>query len=1023
MSVLAYEQEYQQVLQELSSVQVEDAQVNALRFGNDARSRNKHFQQYWVSMYLRYLSVARRLNVLMENELQPQKLHDLRTMLNSCIGRMLEAKEAVVKNCGDYLALDDLLLDMKLRPEQITVPVPRYILEDRGDELTRRRQYIRSLQAHYMDTEPDAPVSQALQQPRARSDPSKALPLSVSAKPAANEAGGAAAGDAVPEESEEPLPFDEAVRLIQACERGRQARQRIAFQMLLYKQQQYAAIHGKEFNTVTGKDKAATLVQKVVLGYLERKRAAERYKKEKAFLGMTANADTFNDDERLAAELRAQDRHSRQLMNQSELRQKTVELESRIKTKEGPKTMEVMLDEVLMRMAYARMESKDTNGAMVELPSAEEGGSLKFLGRMPQPAAAAASPSAPSGKQTKSSPRGKKASKGGGGADGAAAADGGGDAGGGGGAAAGAAGPRSASASSARRKSSRGGKEDESLAPAMPPSAFWSPMQEGAERYESIWRPMFEHKYGEGGDLDRKADEDELREQLLSGPRGIMSELRSTVDQLIWMEAANLKAKLQAEADAKKKGKKGKRKAKREPKVKKPKLKDPTKGVDLEASMNAAIHENKLQLPPKGVVLHHFIGDENLLASPLDKALRTQAPDEDVRKKWLKILRNWNEDVEKAMGMPQAEMEALFEAYAKQTSWLREPSAAEIRRAVTEYAVLPLGSQVIHDLAPCSKALLFYGLHGTGKTMMSYALCNEAGANFFNLSPANFPTTKGLAKTIQLLFYVARMKGPSVIYIDGIEKIFPGKKIKGLPGPPNAGGKKKAKKKKDPLLARGKKMKKELLKGLSSILPHERVLLVACSAEPWLLDANAAALHFPHAVYFPLPNYATRLALLRHFTRRCLSGASSAETEDSGNGNGNGNKITSAAAVGLSIATALEVPGDMCADGYQQLAVLTEGFTTEQLRFLVERSLAGGKVQRAMQHALEPNDFLHVLAAMRAPAEWERQLMDYFQNQLPFHMRRANAIEDFKETEEELKKRGRNNGNKKPKAKSGAASA
>lgn len=993
MSLLAYEQEYQQVLCELGELRAEDAHITGLRFSDDARSRHKHFMQHWVIIYVRHLRLARRLSVLMDGELQPQRLGDLRTMLNSCIGRMLEAKEAVVLNCGDYLALDDLLLDFKVAPEEAVVPIPSYILEDRADELTERRNYVASLQAHYADTEPDAPVSLAMRQPTVRADPTKALP------PIATAAASTAPAAPVPlpgteaVEAERTLPFEEAIRLLQSCERGRQARQRVTFQLLMHRQQQYSLAHSKEFSLVTGKDKAAGIVQTIVLGYLERKRAAQRYVAEKEFLGLAPHASTFNEGERLAAELRAEDRKARQRMNVAELRQKTVELESSIKAKEGPKTLEVMLDEVLMRMAYARMESKDGPTTIMELPSAAEGGSLKLLGRT----STGAAPATIKPQRRSTSIKSAAGDDGAAGPDGAATTSGGGRGG------------------SARRKSARGGKEDESLAPALPLSAFWGPLQEGQARYQDVWKRKFEQSYMAGGDLDQRADEQELRAELLKGPRGIMSELRATVDQLIMAEVTNLKARLQAEVDAKKK-KKGGRKAKREPKVKKPKLKDPTKGVDLDTSLNTAVFENKLQLPPQGVRLCNFVGEDGIAAGPVDKALRAQAPDEEIRKKWLKILRSWNDNVGAAMGMSQADFEKLFEAYGKQSSWLKEPSAADIRRAVAEYCVLPLGSQVIHDLAPNIKGLLLYGLRGTGKTMLAHALCNESGANFFNLSPANFPTTKGIPKLVQLVFYVARMKSPSVIYIDDIEKIFPGKKIKGLPGPPPVPGQKGKRgtkgKKKDPLLARGKKLKKELLKCMGSIMPHERVMLVACSTEPWTIDPKAVATQFQRAVYCPAPDYASRLSLLRNFVRRVLA-------SDEEEGADPAAAAAAVAATALSTATTVVVPGDMAVDGYGQLAMLTDGFTAGHLKFLVERSLPAGKVVRAQQYEpLTARDFLHVLAAMKAPGPWEGQLIGYFQAQLPVQMRRANPVEDFKESEEELKKRKSTAGPKKPKARS-----
>lgn len=44
----------------------------------------------------------------------------------------------------------------------------------------------------------------------------------------------------------------------------------------------------------------------------------------------------------------------------------------------------------------------------------------------------------------------------------------------------------------------------------------------------------------------------------------------------------------------------------------------------------------------------------------------------------------------------------------------------QIRQAVTEFAILPLGSQVVHSRLPHIKSLLLYGAPHTGKTMLAH---------------------------------------------------------------------------------------------------------------------------------------------------------------------------------------------------------------------------------------------------------------------------------------------------------------
>ena len=81
---------------------------------------------------------------------------------------------------------------------------------------------------------------------------------------------------------------------------------------------------------------------------------------------------------------------------------------------------------------------------------------------------------------------------------------------------------------------------------------------------------------------------------------------------------------------------------------------------------------------------------------------------------------------------------------------LLDPSLGQIRGAVTEFCVLPLGSQAVWDHSPLKSVVkgadrvnkpatptLLCGSPGTGKKMLVHAICNETGANLFNLTPSN----------------------------------------------------------------------------------------------------------------------------------------------------------------------------------------------------------------------------------------------------------------------------------------------
>ena len=72
---------------------------------------------------------------------------------------------------------------------------------------------------------------------------------------------------------------------------------------------------------------------------------------------------------------------------------------------------------------------------------------------------------------------------------------------------------------------------------------------------------------------------------------------------------------------------------------------------------------------------------------------------------------------------------AHFNAAALERSGVPpDASMAHVRQALTEYAVLPLGSAHVHErLEPHIKAVLLYGQHETGKKLLAHAVANTTG--------------------------------------------------------------------------------------------------------------------------------------------------------------------------------------------------------------------------------------------------------------------------------------------------------
>uniref|UniRef100_A0A8C4YAK9 IQ motif containing with AAA domain 1 like n=1 Tax=Gopherus evgoodei TaxID=1825980 RepID=A0A8C4YAK9_9SAUR len=179
------------------------------------------------------------------------------------------------------------------------------------------------------------------------------------------------------------------------------------------------------------------------------------------------------------------------------------------------------------------------------------------------------------------------------------------------------------------------------------------------------------------------------------------------------------------------------------------------------------------------------------------------------------------------------------------------PSVMDIRQNIALYAILRLGSPTLHEMAPLVKSVLLAGPAGTGKKMLVHAVCTETGANLFDLSPDNlvgkYPGKAGLSMLMHVVFKVARLMQPSVIWIGNAEKIF----YKKVP---------KEEKQADP-----KRLKRGLPKALKLLKPEDRVLLIGTSDKPYAADVKTLCKAYERILLLPRPDYASR-----YVTWQCL---------------------------------------------------------------------------------------------------------------------------------------------------------
>ena len=147
--------------------------------------------QIYATLYIRYLQIFRALEESYDMTVHPQKRMDIKKTLEAVMGRVLEVKETliVLKKGVNFVNLDDVLVDLKLTPDVLEVPVPKFFIEDQANLLDEREKYL------------DVLLKEA----------------GIAPKPAAG------AGPA------DTMTLESAIRVCQLNERGRQGRQRAKF--------------------------------------------------------------------------------------------------------------------------------------------------------------------------------------------------------------------------------------------------------------------------------------------------------------------------------------------------------------------------------------------------------------------------------------------------------------------------------------------------------------------------------------------------------------------------------------------------------------------------------------------------------------------------------------------------------------------------------------------------------------------------------------------------------------------------
>ncbi|XP_060255145.1 dynein regulatory complex protein 11 isoform X4 [Ovis aries] len=297
--------------------------------------------QMLATFYIKYVQIFRNLENVYDQIVHPQKRILIRKILDAVMGRILELKNEMVElELTEFHYFDDILQDLKLAPQQLDIPIPRYFLKEKLEVIKGREKILSQILAE--------------------------SGLGVSAK----------------KYQVKPIPLEEAVKLIQIAERARQGRLRAMFMKQIYLQEYRAKQARLLGDKVADVSAAALRIQKVWRGFHQCKRTEREREKEMIFLGMNP-PPLFNE---VSAAMIQADRLSHlrnkvQIKHEEEYRDALVTIKDDLKLTEGPDIKENLQDQI----RHWFIECRNLTGTFPDYPNEEEGGSaLIFSNKTPQ---------------------------------------------------------------------------------------------------------------------------------------------------------------------------------------------------------------------------------------------------------------------------------------------------------------------------------------------------------------------------------------------------------------------------------------------------------------------------------------------------------------------------------------------------------------------------------------------------------------------------------------------------------------
>ncbi|XP_034862688.1 dynein regulatory complex protein 11 isoform X2 [Mirounga leonina] len=336
MSNAMYNKMWHQTQEALNSLLDKESQ-NTM----ESQSNQVFIFQMLATFYIKYVQIFRNLEDVYDQIVHPQKRILIRKILDGVMGRVLELKNEMVElELTEFHYFDDILQDLKLAPQQLDIPIPKYFLKEKLEVIKGREKILAQILAN--------------------------------------------TGLDIPEKkyTVKGIPLEEAVKLIQIAERARQGRLRAMFMKQIFLQE-YRAKQAKILGEKVADVGAAALqIQKVWRGFHQSKKTEKQREEEMIFLGMKP-PPLYNEVSAtvIQAEKVSSLRNEVQIKHEENYKEALVTIKDDLKLIEGPDIKENLQDQI----RHWFIECRNLTGTFPEYPNVEEGGSaIIFSNKTPQ---------------------------------------------------------------------------------------------------------------------------------------------------------------------------------------------------------------------------------------------------------------------------------------------------------------------------------------------------------------------------------------------------------------------------------------------------------------------------------------------------------------------------------------------------------------------------------------------------------------------------------------------------------------